>query len=391
MVLLSFAKITRSLRYKPNMNKIYLRGLDGLRGIAAMLVIVGHVELLKKVFNLNNIYDGGGLFFLYLGDLSVTFFFVLSGFLITFLLITEREKKDKISIKNFYLRRILRIWPVYYILFFCGFIILPLISSSTFLLPKAIPNGNYWNSFLFNVVLLPNFSKTSNPVAFQSWSIGVEEQFYILWPLLLSRIHSLKKLSLIMGGIVIGVYLLRSGIYLNNSSILNWPFLNTINKFFAESRFDNMATGGILAILFYMKPNYKLPFILKIFIIIITGLILIKTSTIGFGIDNPLAAIVFASLIFMVINTKAPMFLESSVLKFLGKISYGLYMYHVIGIILAINLIVYLNPLFDGKGFYSNMLLYIMSVSISVFISYLSYNLMEKRILKFKDRLSNKF
>lgn len=371
------------------MSKTYLKGLDGLRGIAALLVVFGHVELLKKVFKLNNVYDGGGPFFLYLGSLSVTFFFVLSGFLITFLLLKERDDRGEISIKNFYLRRILRIWPVYYLLFFLGFVILPLIPASSFLLPKAVSKLGYYNSFFFNAVLLPNFSKSSNPIAFQSWSIGVEEQFYMFWPLLVSLIRSSKKLLFAMLGIVIGVYLLRSGSHLNNLSIVNWPFLNTINAFLEESRFDNMATGGITAILFYTKPNFKLPTIAKVFIVLITIAILIKTIIIGFGLDNPLAAIVFSSLIFMVINTSIPYILESKILKFTGKISYGLYMYHVIGIIIAINFIVYLNPLYDGTGLLNNIFLYSASVFISILISYLSYTLMEKGILQFKDRLSD--
>lgn len=103
------------------MNKTYFKGLDGLRAIAAILVILGHVEMIKKIFNYKNVFDGGGSFFLYLGGDAVTFFFVLSGFLITFLLLKERNDKGVIGVKNFYLRRILRIWPVYYLLFICGF------------------------------------------------------------------------------------------------------------------------------------------------------------------------------------------------------------------------------------------------------------------------------
>jgi peptidoglycan/LPS O-acetylase OafA/YrhL len=99
------------------MGKIYFQGLDGLRAIAAILVVIGHIELVKKSFNLVNLQDGGGPFYLYLGGHAVTFFFVLSGFLITYLLIKEKENNNSISIKSFYWKRILRIWPVYYLLF----------------------------------------------------------------------------------------------------------------------------------------------------------------------------------------------------------------------------------------------------------------------------------
>lgn len=371
------------------MSKIYFKGLDGLRGIAAILVVFGHVELIKKSFNYKNVYDGDGLFFLYLGGHAVTFFFVLSGFLITFLLLKERAERDKINIKNFYIRRILRIWPVYYLLFICGFFLLPLLVSSPLLLPKIISEEDYWNSFIFNLALLPNFSKVSNPVAFQSWSIGVEEQFYIFWPLIISRINSLKRLLVAMIGIIFGIYLLRSGIYFNNFFELNMPFLDNINKFFGESRFDNMAIGGVLAIIFYKKPNYKLSLGLKLLIAFLVITILLKTATIGFGLDNPIAAIVFAGLIYWVVKVEHNMVLENKVIIYLGKISYGIYMYHVIGIILAINIVIRFNPFFDGKGIYFNLLLYLLSMIITIFISYLSYHFMEKRILKFKNRISN--
>lgn len=140
------------------MSKMHLRGLDGLRGIAALMVVLGHVELIKKVYNFHNVYDGGGPFFLYLGSHAVTFFFVLSGFLITFLLIKEKEKVGTISVKKFYLRRILRIWPVYYLLFILGFIVLPQIDFSTLLISSSIDSEVYTKSFICNILLFPNFS-----------------------------------------------------------------------------------------------------------------------------------------------------------------------------------------------------------------------------------------
>lgn len=369
------------------MSKTYLKGLDGLRGIAAIMVIFGHVELLKKTLGLANIYDGGGPFFLYLGTHAVTFFFVLSGFLITYLLIKEKEKDDNISIKNFYLKRIFRIWPVYYLLFICGFFILPMISHSNLLLPALVPKEDYLNSFFFNFILLPNFSKVSNPVAFQSWSIGVEEQFYIFWPLLLSRIKSLKNLAIVMVILIIGVYVLRASIYLNNLSIVNWPFLKEINLFFGESRFDNMAIGGLLAIFYYKKPNYKLKLLPKLLIYLAVFFFLMKTWSIGFGLDNILSAFTFAGLIYIVINFRNPILLENTILRYLGKISYGLYMYHVIGIVVSLNLIMKFSPTYKGNELNQNILLYFLSIIITIVISAVSYFLMEERILRFKNKL----
>lgn len=369
-------------------SKIYFKGLDGLRGIAAVVVVFGHVELLKQVFQFKNVYDGGGPFFLYLGGLAVTFFFVLSGFLITFLLLKEKDSKGRIGIRNFYLRRSLRIWPVYYVLFVLGFLILPRLAFPGLIVPKPIDPGSYWNSFFFNLVLLPNFSKVSNPIAFQSWSIGVEEQFYIFWPLLIARIHSVKRLLIAMIAIVIGIYILRSGIYLNAIFELKLPFLITVNEFFGESRFDNMAIGGILAIFFYKYPDFRFSVIQKVMVGFCTAFILYKQTTIGFGLDNILAAVVFAGLIFYVVNKQQFIILDHPMFLFLGKISYGIYMYHVIGIVMALNILRFLNPNYDGNGLQSNLLLYSLTLFFTLLISYGSYHFMEKRILKYKDRLT---
>lgn len=368
------------------MSKVYLKGLDGLRGIAAILVVIGHVELMKKVFNFKNVYDGGGPFFLYLGNLSVTFFFALSGFLITFLLLKERDKFGDIRIKFFYLRRVLKIWPVYYILFILGFIILPIISFENIIMAKPVLEENFWNGFIYNIILFPNFTHYNNPIAFQSWSIGVEEQFYIFWPLLIGRIRSLKWLLITMLIIVFGIYFLRSLDYLNTLTAINIPFFKTINLFFGRSRFDNMALGGILAIVYYIKPNYVYSQTIKIFILLGVGFILLKPFSIGFGLDNPLACMLFCFVIYWVINIKKHTFLENTIIKFLGRISYGIYMYHILGIIISINLCVLINPVFKAETLIENIILYILVIAITVLISFTSYKLMEVKILKLKTK-----
>lgn len=367
------------------MSKKYFKGLDGLRGIAAIAVVLGHIELIKKANNIQNVYDGGGPFFLYLGSYAVTFFFVLSGFLITFLLLKEKEQKNYISIKSFYIRRILRIWPVYYILFILGFLILPNLSFNEVLLPNNIDNKFYWKSFFLNLVLLPNFSPVSNPVAFQSWSIGVEEQFYIFWPLLVHKIKTIKKLFIAMLTIIIGLYVLRSGMYLNSIFDLKIPFLNTFNSFFAVSRFDNMAIGGILAIVFYKYPNFKFSNLQKTLLGFCAGFILYKQKSIGFGLDNIIAAIIFGGIIFWVVKKQEFVFLSHPIFLFLGKISYGIYMYHVIGIYVTLNLVISFFPKLNPSQLEFNLLVYCSSILTTVLISYFSYYLIEKKILQFKE------
>lgn len=189
--------------------------------------------------------------------------------------------------------------------------------------------------------------------------------------------------------IVVAIYILRSGIYLNSIFELNMPFLITINKFFGESRFDNMAIGGILAILFYKYPNFKFSTIHKLIIGLSAGYILYQGTNIGFGLDNMVAALVFASLIIWVVNKQKFYILDTSVFLFLGKISYGIYMFHVIGIVLAINAVKFIYPNYDGSGLLSNLLLYSLTMICTLLISYGSFEYLEKRILKYKEKLAN--
>src|SRR6202012_2854435 len=96
----------------------YLKGLDGLRFIGSFIVLFHHIESRKTLLelpSLRNTFASTGF-----GNSSMTLFFVLSGFLITYLLLNEKNKTKNISIKNFYIRRIFRIWPVYYILLLLG-------------------------------------------------------------------------------------------------------------------------------------------------------------------------------------------------------------------------------------------------------------------------------
>jgi len=94
------------------MSKVYFPNLNGLRFIAASLVIVHHVEQFKEILGYSNYNEFS--FIKLIGKLGVMLFFVLSGFLITYLLLVEQKEKGTIAIKSFYMRRLLRIWPLYF-------------------------------------------------------------------------------------------------------------------------------------------------------------------------------------------------------------------------------------------------------------------------------------
>ena len=112
-------------------NRIYFRNLGALRFIAAVSVIFHHVEQYKFWAKIPNVW--GNTTVDALGSKAVSFFFVLSGFLITYLLMEEQKKTGAISVKNFYIRRILRIWPVYYIVVIVCLFVLPFVFDFSYL------------------------------------------------------------------------------------------------------------------------------------------------------------------------------------------------------------------------------------------------------------------
>ncbi|MDY3319034.1 acyltransferase [Riemerella anatipestifer] len=186
-------------------NKVYFPNLNGIRAIAAFMVIIHHIGQFLGIFDMPNALDTKVIHFI--GPLGVTLFFVLSGFLITYLLLAEEKSTGTIALKDFYIRRILRIWPLYYIIILASFFILPYIKI------LALPDG-YWKPFSENfyfylslfLLFLPNIVLFRYgavlPYGSQSWSVGVEEQFYLLWPILMKFVKN--KVILIIG--VIGLY-----------------------------------------------------------------------------------------------------------------------------------------------------------------------------------------
>ena len=173
-----------------------------------MMVLFSHVELMKDYHGYPNFYSSN-LAVYESGRVGVTLFFVLSGFLISYLLLIEKKVSGSISIKKFYTRRILRIWPLYYLLVFLTFIVLPRISL--FNVPKysALMPGSFRYTFPLYFFLLPQVAlSVFDPVPFAEplWSIGVEEQFYLLWPVIMKYARKFLRWSIF---IIVGALALK--------------------------------------------------------------------------------------------------------------------------------------------------------------------------------------
>jgi peptidoglycan/LPS O-acetylase OafA/YrhL len=175
------------------------------------MVIICHLELFKARSGIENSWRNWFVF--EAGTAGVDFFFVLSGFLITYLLLQEIDQFGRIQLKKFYIRRILRIWPLYYLVLFVSFFAVP--AASVFYIPGY--SDQLYEGFLpklfFSVLLMPNvalFLYGEIPYASPLWSVGVEEQFYLFWPLVV--MFSKGRLKIIFAFIA-AMLLLKAGCF----------------------------------------------------------------------------------------------------------------------------------------------------------------------------------
>jgi len=365
------------------------QGLNALRFIAAFLVLIHHGETIKRKNGIEN-YEWLGLF--RNGGNAVTFFFVLSGFLITYLLLKESGKTGDVNVKNFYIKRILRIWPLYFLLVFIGTIGLPIIFH--FLKVPYIMPYTFEQSWYFFVFFLPGLVTFYFGHHFLEplWSIGVEEVFYLFWAPFY-KICKNRIFILLLIVIMIKILLSLVGIYLIPNELFNY----LVNTF----QFEAMAIGGIGAYFLYTKgPSLTQLAIFKISFQVILILLIIVYLIFHSNIDNPYWNFFFKTPILsrFIINflfiyviicvsviDNSIIKLRSRILSFLGEISYGIYMYHML--IIFATILFLKKYLMQMSSFSVLIVFYSVTTILTIIISSLSKYLFENHFLKLKNKL----
>ena len=344
---------------------IHLPGLNGLRAIAALSVMWSHTfqdtfgDWGTDGFRLPVVADG------------VTMFFVISGFLITYLLLNEQERSQTVSIPKFYMRRILRIWPIYY-----AYMAIALTATHTW----NDPNIGFYLFFGANIPFI--LTAGIWPIV-HYWSIGVEEQFYLFWPWLVKASCG-KTHRLLAGAVTLcAVWLLcKWGIY------LIWG-ATTAYRFFAVTRFDCMMLGAVGAILYFTQSGWFNRLLGNRTLGAICLLALFFSQPWADIIPAPVRtqAIALLALVCVMSQLHNPVInLENKVCDCVGKISYGIYVIHPLLIFLLSGL--YRSTEINLPNGIATALIYVIVTLVTILLAWLSYRFFESPFLRLKSRFT---
>ncbi len=377
------------------MHKDYIKGLDGLRAIAISWVMFGHLSSSLQ-WPVTASYQKIFVILSNTGWIGVQLFFVLSGFLITGILLKGRGQENQL--RNFYARRSLRIFPVYYLTLLFFFIIVPLVSSTPEWLTGATNNQLWYWLYLQNWIRPFTESGGFSPL----WSLAIEEQFYLIWPLLVLKLRSkvLIKICILM---IVSAPIFRFLLFYEFPDSLGGNEIGRGAAYgFTFARWDALALGSLLALL---KVEKRIPALLSQYsyrlLLLMVGLILIQIGFLhnftsvesGFNLLNQTtSAMVFFVLVFIVYSKTDSILvrsLEWPIFKYIGKYSYAMYLFHLPLIIVWID---YIKPDFSGLPAFKVLLIvlahYLVIFGITFLLALVSWKLLEHPLLKLKRRFA---
>ncbi|MBJ6144628.1 acyltransferase [Hymenobacter sp. BT559] len=368
--------------------KLHFHSLEALRFFAFFKVFLLHLPLAIPSPVLSYLKRGGGI--------GVQFFFVLSGFLITYLLVADKLTRGQVDIRRFFIRRSLRIWPLFYAMV-----------GLAFLLPDAwadrwglhmvgggyVPDWRFSFTFLENykMLLADNSPRTTPLPVF--WSLCIEEHFYLVWMLLVFLLP-VRRLPWFLLACLPLACLFR---YLEPLAL---PTNTQVETNDLLTHLDVFAVGGLLG--YWVATDYPgfsarvnswpLPLRYGIMSVVLVA-VLFQVDVLPyvprslFNVFRPLLiATLFSALIALFLPAHSAIRLKSRVLAYLGTISYGLYVFHIVVIHVAFQYCLLYHITLDtwGKG----TVMFLVTFGGSVVLSSLSFHYFEQPFLRLRDRLA---
>jgi peptidoglycan/LPS O-acetylase OafA/YrhL len=375
---------TLSNQAQQKINPVYFENLDALRFLAAFSVFIFHYFRDIKAFYAgieeNNVFKGL-LIIADKGGLGVNFFFVLSGFLITYLILHERTTTGQFNPGKFLIRRTLRIWPLYFIVILIGFVVFPLLFDWY----HTIHNPLMYVFFLANFDEITNGLHDSVNFLTAPWSVAVEEQFYLFWSIALFLLFKIQKFRLEI--LILILYLLSfwfREIFWHNERIIYYHTFSVCQDILTGSFIGLSLFNGkkwIQKILAFQKWKIILIYIVGISICILKNKIFAGQMIL---FERCVLSLFFGFIILEQSLGKNSVLKwgKISFLNYLGKISYGFYMYHLVVMFIVCRLI----EVFMPTGYYLIPVYFISSLLITVMVSAVSYRIIEMPFLNLKKK-----
>ena len=339
--------------------------LDGLRFVCIAAVLFHHAPA-AGMFRESWILAGRGF-------LGVDFFFVISGFLITTLLLRERDRTGRISLRGFYWRRALRILPLY-------LLVVTAVGAYYVFVEKTPGAAERWPYYY---LFLANFLDGHIPLLGPTWSLSVEEQYYLLWPALLVLLPPRALLP------VLGLVIVLNVAGIMGLTGLTAPTVGVLDFALPNATYAPILIGSALAIgLHHRTSHERLAAVLgriwaaPLLAVLLVGLLLVLPGDLR-GLPNLAIHLTMAALLgALVIREDGPLapLLRAAPIARIGVISYGIYLLHLIGLDLARRVTEALGAVPDG------WLMHGLYVGFSIALAELSFRTFEKFFLDLRHK-----
>jgi peptidoglycan/LPS O-acetylase OafA/YrhL len=384
-------RLPEDARPHPDSAPARLPALDGLRGVAILMVLFLHLApfghglpaptaVIDKVF----------LHAARTGWIGVDLFFVLSGFLITGILYDTKGSSN--YFRQFYARRVLRIFPLYYGALAIFLIILPALFPQNWVLRELKSDAGWYWSYLYNMKVAATGYSPSSALG-HLWSLAVEEQFYLIWPLVVLWTGT-RRLLIVCGVAMVTALVCRIALSVTGYTVL-------VNVW-TLSAMDSLAVGAFIAVVARHQGGRS---IMRRWARPIGALVAVPLAALFLGeavslvphrvlatVGHTLVSVFFGAILVLVLTSSPTSTLgkvaANPVLRFFGKYSYALYVFHHPLLWFNPNSWLKINfrsvPTVFGSQLPAYTLWLVMTIGLTVAVALVSWHLWEKQFLKLK-------